>query len=241
MLRRLGPRYLPMLLAIFLVTVAAYSPAATAQAQVPDPIEGKTYRFNIEADDLSAELAQFSEFTGQQIFYESALTRGHNGRAVHDELTMLEGLLVLLQGTGLSPHLNGGGISLSQSQNLAVSSASPAGAPASEKRVSLGTLTVEAKSLEIGGQDYLAYASYVASQVKAALWMNSDLIGTKFDVPATISVNASGHIVGLQLATSSGNDHVDKEIALTLDHLAVNPPPPDTALTIRIRIQSAEP
>ena len=207
--------------------------------------EEKTYAFNIDAGDLSRELIQFSEFTGQQLFFDSALTQDRQGRAVQGSHTPMEGLLILLQGTGLNAHVNGGDITLSQGVHASVQDAVPLAErdiASSAKAINLGVLSIEATSLNIEDHDYLAYAGYIATQVKTAVVMNTHLHDARFDISAKVWLDPGGRIVRLQLPASSGNDDLDKEIALTLDHLAVNPPPPaNMPQPVRIRIESAEP
>ena len=204
--------------------------------------EEKTYAFNIESGDLSKALIQFSELTSQQLFFDSALTRAHRGHAVQGDFTIMEGLLILLQGTGLNAHVSGGGISLSQSMPVPGHDDDRAQAAApSEKVVNLNVLSIESTSLTIESHDYLTYAGYVAAQVRSAVQMNKHLESARYDVSARIWIDPGGHVVRVQLPAQSGDDDIDKEIALTLDHLAVNAPPPLHMLAVSVRIQSATP
>ncbi len=200
-------------------TAAPASPLAAEQ----------TFQFDMDAQPLTSELDRFSRTTGMQLFYDSALTAGRRGAAVHGRYTAPEGLLILLQGTQLRPRLTASdGVTLAPVGPLAAAGAaagSEAAAPAG-RQIKLGPLRIEAPPDFVAQQSYLFYAAAVRLQVRDALQKDGNVLQRRYRVQLSIWLDDEGHVLRNEMHRSSGDRALDAEVGRVLSHMTVTPVPP---------------
>ncbi len=77
-----------------------------------------------------------------------------------------------------------------------------------------------------GSGTYLSYGKIVSTDVQAALRRDDKLRFAKFSAELRIWLDASGKVIRVQLASSSGDPAVDTAVTQSLTGLEMGEPPP---------------
>ncbi|MFT3813037.1 MAG: TonB-dependent receptor [Acidovorax sp.] len=143
-----------------LVAAAVLALAGSAWAQTPS--------FDIPAQPLDAALAQLARQAGLQLLAPPALVQGRPAGAVRGSMAAQDAARRLLQGSGLSAHIEG--------TTLVVESAAPS--------ATLGEVTVTAQAARADGLPDAYAGGQVARGARLGLLGNQDFMDTPFSTAA---------------------------------------------------------
>lgn len=204
--------------AMALCCASSYSRSAEFSAT-----DVKTIVFDIPSEPLAAALQAFSQRSGVELFYESAITEGLQSPALKGDFTPRDALRQLLAGTGFVIHYN---------LHNAVSLSLPAAASwAEQPDHSMGNASLSLAPLNVvaGGPDdeqLREFSEALQNDVSTALAKNRDIRSGNYRIRIKLWIDPSRAIRRAQVTETTGDSARDAAIANVLQGLMITRAPP---------------
>jgi hypothetical protein len=204
--------------AVVLCCASSYSRSAEF-----DAANNQTIVFDIPSEPLASALQDFSQRSGIELFYESAITDGLESTPLKGAYTSRDALRRLLSGTGFIVHYN---------LHNAVSLSLPTMAdPSLEQDHSLGAASLSLGALNVvagapDGEQLQEFAEALQNDVSTALTKNPDVRSGNYRIRIKLWIDPSRAIRRAVVTQTTGDAARDAAIATVLQGLVITRAPP---------------
>ena len=219
--RREWPRYHQILLwwlflgAIVLCCASSYG--RSAEFTAPD---AKTVVFDIPSEPLASALQAFSQRSGIELFYESAITEGLKSPALKGDFTPRAALRQLLAGTGFVVHYN-----LHNAVSLSLPTAASWAVQQGDHSIGNVTLSLAPLNIVAGGgpddEQLREFTEALENDVTAALSKNSDIRSGNYKIRIKLWIDPSRAVRRAQVTQTTGDATRDAAITNVLEGLMI--------------------
>jgi Secretin and TonB N terminus short domain/TonB C terminal len=226
------------LIAILIAISACLYAAAAAQEHVsasPSELD-----FDIPSQPLEAALQDYGSQAGVQVLYESQLALDRRSTAVHGRLPAATALDLLLSGTGLV---------VREARPSSITIALPTQRSDSSLRqylqepadLSIGEIRVRASARPAETSGLQDYNAAIQLDIQKALKKNPRTRSGSYRAVLDLWIDPSQTIQRTALLQSTGDGKRDAAIAVALQGVTINrPPPPHTPQPIRVAVDVTE-
>jgi hypothetical protein len=227
------------LLAVFIALSGCLYAAAAAQQQNA-PATPSELDFDIPSQPLESALQTYGNQAGVQVLYESQLAIDRRSTAVHGRLPAATALDLLLSGTGLI---------VREARPSSITIALPAqrsdsALPPNLQKpadLSIGEIRVRAPARSVDTSGLQDYNAAIQLDIQKALKRNAKTRSGSYRAVLDLWIDPSQTIQRTALLQSTGDRGRDAAIAVALQGVTINrPPPPHTRQPIRIAVDVTE-
>jgi hypothetical protein len=208
------------LAAMVLCCASSYSRSAEFSAS-----DVKTIAFDIPSEPLAEALQDFSQRSGIELFYESAITAGLTSSALKGSFTPRDALQQLLAGTGFIVHYN-----LHNAVSLSLPTAASWAVQQQDHSMGGASLSLNPLNVVAGDrpddEQLREFGEALQNDVSVALTKNTDVRSGNYRIRVKLWIDPSRAIRRAEVTETTGDSVRDAAIVAVLESLMVTRAPP---------------